>query len=108
MTDKSDLVSVLILSRLLIPPQLLLLLFCLFRATPAACGSIDIPSLEVESSCSCRPTHTTATATATAMLDLSHVSDLHHSSGQCWILNPLSEARDQTLILMDASQVHYR
>ena len=24
-------------------------------------------------------------------------SDLHHSSCQCWILNPLSKARDQTL-----------
>ena len=30
---------------------------------------------------------------------------LHHSSQQCRILNPLSEARDQTCILKDASQV---
>ena len=29
---------------------------------------------------------------------------LHHSSQQCWILSLLSEARDQTCILMDTSQ----
>ena len=46
-----------------------------------------------------------AYATATAMPDLSHVCDLHHSSWQCWISYPLSEARDQTCILMDASQI---
>ena len=42
---------------------------------------------------------------ATATLDLSCICDLHHSSWQCWILNPLSKARDQTLILMDPSRV---
>ena len=31
-------------------------------------------------------------ATATAMPDLSRVCELHHSSQQRWILNPLSEA----------------
>ena len=35
------------------------------------------------------------------------VCDLHHNSWQHQILNPLSEARDQTCILMDVSQVHY-
>ena len=40
--------------------------------------------------------------TATAMPELSHICDLHHSSWQCQILNPLSEARDWTCILMDA------
>ena len=29
-------------------------------------------------------------------------------SNACWILNPLIEASDRTLILMDTSQVHYR
>ena len=46
-----------------------------------------------------------AYTTATAMWDLSHVCDLHHSSRQCWILNPLSEAKDRTCILMNPSQV---
>ena len=38
------------------------------------------------------PAYTTATATP----DPSHVCDLRHSSQQCQIVNPLSEARDQT------------
>ena len=43
------------------------------------------------------PAYTTATATA----ELSHVCDIHHGSWQHQILNPLSEARDRTCILMD-------
>ena len=43
-----------------------------------------------------------AYATATATPDLSHICNLRHSSGQCQILNPLSEARDRTCVLMDA------
>ena len=46
-----------------------------------------------------------ACATATAMLDLSCSCHLHHSSWQCGILSPLSEARDQTCILMDTGWV---
>ena len=37
-----------------------------------------------------------AWATATAMWDPSCVCDLHHSSQQCQILNPMSKARDRT------------
>ena len=44
-------------------------------------------------------------ATATATPDQSRVCDLHHSSWKRWMLNPLSEARDQTCILMDTSQI---
>ena len=44
-----------------------------------------------------------AYTTATATLDPNHVCNLHHSSGQCWNLNALSKARDQTHILMDTS-----
>ena len=45
-------------------------------------------------------------ATATASWDPSWVCDLHHSSQQCWILNPLSEARDWTCNLMVPSHIH--
>ena len=44
-------------------------------------------------------------AIATAMSDLSCIHDLHHSLWQHWILNLLSEARDQTGILMDTGGV---
>ena len=43
------------------------------------------------------PTYATATATP----DPSHIFDLHCFLRQCWILNPLIEARDQTHILTD-------
>ena len=46
-----------------------------------------------------------ACATAIAAQDPSHVCNLHHSSQQCQILIPLSEARDRTCILMDTSRV---
>ena len=45
-------------------------------------------------------------ATAIATLDLSCIYDLHHSSRQRWIFNPLSEARDRTCVLKDTSRVH--
>ena len=41
------------------------------------------------------------------MWDPNCVCDLYHSSWQHLILNPLSEARDQTQILMATRQVHY-
>ena len=46
-------------------------------------------------------------AYATASQDPGCISELHHSSQQGQILNPLSGARDRTYILMDTSQVHY-
>ena len=48
-----------------------------------------------------------AYAPATAMPDLSPVFNLHRSSQQRRILNPLSEVRDQTRVLLDTSQVCY-
>ena len=39
------------------------------------------------------------------MLDPSRVCDLHHSSRQCRILHPLSEARDRTRNLVVPSQI---
>ena len=44
-------------------------------------------------------------ATATATPDLSHICDLYHSSQQCRILNPLSEARDWTRNLIVSSWI---
>ena len=43
-----------------------------------------------------------ADATAAAKPDLSQICDPCYSLLQCQILNPLSEARDQTCILTDA------
>ena len=63
---------------------------------------IKIPGLRVKSE-----QHLLATAEATAMQDPSCVCDLHYSSQLHWILNPLSEARDRTHILMDPCQVCY-
>ena len=48
---------------------------------------MEIPKLGVESVLQL-PVYATATATP----DPSHVYNLYHSSGQHWILNPLSEA----------------
>ena len=59
-----------------------------------------VPRLGVESELQL-PAYTTATG------DPSRVCDLHHSSRQPRILNPLSEARDGTSILMDTGQAHY-
>ena len=61
---------------------------------------MEVPRLGVESEL-----QLLAYTTATATPDLSCVCDLHHSSRQCPILNPLSKARDQTHILMDTSQI---
>ena len=49
-----------------------------------------------------------AEATATAMQDLNHVYNLHHSSWQRRILNPLSVARNRTHNLMVTSRILFR
>ena len=49
------------------------------------------------------PAYTTAKATP----DLSHICNLHHSSQQCWILNPLSEARNRTCNFMVPSRISF-
>ena len=61
---------------------------------------MEVPRLGVESELE-PPAYVTATATPGA----NHICDLHHSSQQLWILNPWSEARDQTHVLMDAGWV---
>ena len=63
---------------------------------------IEVPILGVE-----LELQLPAYATATEMPDLSHVCDLHHSSWQLRVLNPLSGTSDRTLILMDTSQIYF-
>ena len=72
-------------------------LFLLFGATPTAYGSSHAG---VKSELQL-PAYTTATT----MQDTSCICGLHHSSQQCWILNPVRETRDQAHILLDTSQV---
>ena len=63
---------------------------------------MEVPSLGVQSE-----PQLLAYTTAIAIQDLSLICDLHHSSWQRWILNPLSKARDQTCVLMDANQIRF-
>ena len=62
--------------------------FCFLAPQPQ---HTEVPRLGVESELLLP-----AYATATAMQDPSRVSNLHHSSRQRRIFNPLSEARDRT------------
>ena len=62
---------------------------------------MEFPRLGVESEL-----QLPATATASSIWDPSCICDLHCSSLQHQILNPLSEAKDRTHILMDTSRIH--
>ena len=66
------------------------------------CVHMEVPRLGVESEL-----QLLAYATATATQDPSYICDLHHILRQCQIPYPLSEARDQTCILMDTSRIHF-
>ena len=61
---------------------------------------MEVPRLGVELELQ-QQAYTTATATP----DPRYVSNLHHSSRQSWIVNPLSKARDQTSNLMVPSRI---
>ena len=63
---------------------------------------MDIPRLGVKSEL-----ELWAYAAVTATSNPSHVCNLYHSSWICWILNPLSEAKDQIHLLMDTSQIRF-
>ena len=69
----------------------LVFFFFFFLVWGAHPQHIEVPRLGLESELQL-PLYPTATAT----WDLSRVFDLHHSSLQCQILNPLSKAWDQT------------
>ena len=73
------------------------LFIAFFRATGMEVSSLGIkPEVKLLA-------YTTAAATP----HLSHVCNLHHSSGQDRIVNPLSQPRDQTWVLTHISPVHY-
>ena len=61
---------------------------------------MEIPRLGAESELQL-PAYTTATAVP----DPGRICKIHRNSGQHWILNPLSKARDRTYILMNTSRV---
>ena len=61
---------------------------------------MEVPRLGVQSELQL-PAYITARATR----DPSPICNLHHSSWQHQILNPLSKARDRTRVLMDTSQI---
>ena len=77
-------------------------LFSFFLLLGPHARHMEIPRLGAESELQL-PVYTTATA----MPDLSCMCDLHRSSQQRRILNPLSEARDQTRILMDSRWIFH-
>ena len=73
--------------------------FCFLGLHPQ---HMEVPRLGVQSEL-----QLLACITATTTRDLSHVFELHHSSGQCWIPDPLSEARDRTHVLMDTIWIRF-
>ena len=81
------------------PPVKSKFFFVFFRVAPATYGGSQARG------------QTGAVATGLchniAMLGLSCICDLQHSSWQRQILNPLSEARDGTCVLMDANHIPF-
>ena len=71
--------------------------FFIFTATSMACGSSQARGRIRAAPAGLRCSHSNAGS--------SHICDLCHSLGQCWILNPLSKVADGTRILMDTSQI---
>ena len=61
---------------------------------------MEVPRLGVESELQ-------LLSCVTAAQDPNRVCHLYHSSRQCWIFNPLSEARDRTLNLMVPNQIRF-
>ena len=64
---------------------------------------MEVPRLGVE-----LELYPPAYGAATATPDVSCICYPHHSLPQHQILNPASEARNGTCVLMDAGQIHYR
>ena len=77
----------------------LFFVFCHFRGTPAAYGGPQARGPIRAVASGLHQSH--------SMPDLRCMYNLHYSSWQCWILNPLSEARDRTRNLMVPSLIHF-
>ena len=77
--------------------------FCLFRAAPEACGGSQARGRIRATAASHSPSHSHSHRNTRSELRLWPTPQLR----QCWILNPLSEARSQTYILMDPSRIHF-
>jgi len=75
------------------------LFFFLFRASPATYGGSQARGRIGAAAANLHHSHSNTGS--------GHICNLHHSSWQHWVLNPLSEARDRTCILMDTMQVCY-
>ena len=80
--------------------SLLLLLFWSFIFLGPQPQRMEVPRPEVE-----LELQPLAYTTATATRDPSLICYLHHSSRQCWILNPLTKARDLACVLMNSSSL---
>ena len=83
-------------------PKWVYLFTCLFFFLWPHLWHMEVPRLGAELELQL-PAYTTATATQNTSL----FCNVHHSSRQCQILNPLSEAMDQTCVLMDTSRTHF-
>jgi len=77
------------------PANFFLVCFLVFCLLGSCAWHMEVPRLGVLSEL-----QPPATTTAIGTQDLSHICELYHSSQQCQILNPLSEARGQTHVLI--------
>ena len=77
--------------------------FCLFRAAPTAYGGSQARGLIGAAAAGLYHHHHSNTRSKMCLL----FCNLHHSSRQCWILIPLSEASDRTYNLMVPSWIHF-
>ena len=78
------------------------LFVCLFYFLGPHLWHMEVPKLGIESEL-----QLPAYATGTAKWDPSCICDLYHSSWQCQILNPLSEARNWIHILKDTNGIRF-
>ena len=74
--------------------------FNLFKAAPTAYGGSQARGWIRAEAAGLHHSHSNARSEP-------RLQPIYHSSRQRWILNPLSNTRDQICILKDASQIHY-